>query len=53
MMKYTVRATTIQKNGQLKQAERTFKSEAARARWIESLKEKGTLYDVLGYSEVV
>lgn len=48
--RYTVNAAIITRTGHIKSVVKSFASEAARARWIESQKEKGTLYDVHGYA---
>lgn len=48
--KYLVNAAIIGRTGTIKTIAKSFSSEAARSRWIESQKTKGTLHDVYGFS---
>lgn len=48
---YGVRVLMVNRTMRIEAKERWFRSEAERARWIDQLREKGTLYDVTGYSD--
>jgi len=51
MKTFEIAATLIDKKGNLKNVRKAFKTEAARAKWVEKQEDAGNLYSVDGYRE--
>lgn len=48
---YVVRARLLDKNNRFKVVEKSFKTNDARAKWLDKMDEKGELFEVIAFSD--